>query len=88
MQASSLQRLRSGGLKIGMTETQFKQIVNLSIDSIPYASGINNHMGSLLTSDKFQMDLLMRTIANRDDYLYFIDSKTTAKSIAGSVASD
>lgn len=88
MQASKPQKLGNGGLKIGMTENRFKQIVNLSIDSIPFASGVNNHMGSLLTRDKDQMDLLMRTIANRDDYLYFIDSKTTSNTVAGLVASE
>ena len=87
MQAAKSQKLGNGALKIDMARHEFELTVNLSIDSVPYASGVSNHMGSLLTRKKDQMDLLMRIIANRDDYLYFIDSKTTASSIAGLVAS-
>jgi len=45
-------------------------------------------MGSLLTSNNERMHLLMQTIANRDDYLYFVDSKTTAQTVAGKVANN
>jgi len=88
MQATKSQKLGEGALKIDMGKDEFEHTVNLSIDSIPYASGVNNHMGSLLTRDKNQMDLLMKIIANRDDYLYFVDSKTTSNSVAGLVASE
>ena len=88
MQASNTQPLGHGALTAGMNKQAFAHTVNTSIDSIPYASGINNHMGSLLTQHESHMDLLMQTIANRDDYLYFIDSKTTASTIASHVASE
>ena len=88
MQATQSQKLGNGALKIDMNKDEFEHIVNLSIDSIPYARGVNNHMGSLMTRNKYQMDLLMQIIANRDDYLYFVDSKTTSNSIAGRAASE
>ena len=88
MQANNVQRLGYGALTAGMNKQDFTLTVNTSIDSIPYARGINNHMGSLLTQHESHMDLLMQTIANRDDYLYFIDSKTTASTIASNIASE
>ena len=86
MQAESTQRLGYGALTTSMGRREFTYTVNTSIDAIPYARGINNHMGSLLTQQAIHMDLLMQTIANRNDYLYFIDSKTTASTIASETA--
>jgi polysaccharide deacetylase 2 family uncharacterized protein YibQ len=42
--------------------------------------GINNHMGSLLTSDAARMDLVMAELRQRD--LLFLDSRTTRDSVA------
>ena len=86
MQAKKSQTLGHGALTTAMDNKDFEFTINTSIDAVPYAQGINNHMGSLLTQHKDHMDLLMRTIANRDDYLFFIDSKTTANTLAGNIA--
>lgn len=88
MQAENAQRLGHGALTVTMSKNEFARMVNTSIDAIPYARGINNHMGSLLTRDTDHMDALMRVIANRDDYLYFVDSKTTANTVAGKIANN
>lgn len=88
MQAENKQKLGLGALTTGMSKHEFKLKVNISIDAIPFAQGINNHMGSFLTRHAGHMDLLMQTIANRDDYLYFIDSKTTANTVASKIASE
>jgi polysaccharide deacetylase 2 family uncharacterized protein YibQ len=42
--------------------------------------GINNHMGSLLTADRVSMDIVMAELRQRD--LLFLDSRTTADSVA------
>ncbi len=86
MQAKKSQTLGHGALTAAMDKKDFEFTVNTSIDAVPYAQGINNHMGSLLTQHKDHMDLLMQTIANRDDYLFFVDSKTTASTLAGNIA--
>lgn len=44
------------------------------------AAGMNNHMGSLATESTRVMDAVMRYLA--DNHLYFIDSRTSAKSCA------
>jgi uncharacterized protein len=51
---------------------------------VPAAIGINNHMGSRLTSDRAAMKAIMQPIAARG--LLFLDSRTTAESTAEQVA--
>ncbi len=46
--------------------------------------GINNHMGSKLTADSSRMDVVMRELRKRD--VLFLDSKTSARSVAGDFA--
>ncbi len=77
--------LGPGALLNGMTEDEFKQSVIKSIRSIPHIKGINNHMGSLITSQQDSMKWLMDEIAQTD--LYFVDSRTTAKTLAEQTAS-
>jgi polysaccharide deacetylase 2 family uncharacterized protein YibQ len=86
MQASKSERLGLGGLTSDMSKQEFIRTVDISIDAIPHAQGINNHMGSLLTSDANYMEWLMQTIANRDEHLFFVDSKTTTKTVAAEAA--
>jgi len=86
MQASKSERLGHGGLTMDMSKQEFTRIVDISIDAIPYAQGINNHMGSLLTSHSNYMEWLMQTIANREEDLFFVDSKTSAKTVAADTA--
>ncbi len=46
--------------------------------------GINNHMGSLFTSDKEKLGFVMKLLKSQG--LYFLDSKTTNTSVAQEVA--
>lgn len=85
MEAESGKKLGPGGLTECMTEQKFIKVLESSIKSIPYASGFNNHMGSLLTKSSLWMTRLMHEIAS-DKNLYFVDSKTTSQSIAFKVA--
>jgi hypothetical protein len=70
-----------GTLKLHMTHNEFISQLEQNIDSVPHIKGINNHMGSLLTRHPGHMDWLMATLAQQGD-LYFVDSKTTNKSVA------
>ena len=85
MEAESGKKLGPGGLTECMTEQKFIKVLESSIKSVPYASGFNNHMGSLLTKSSLWMTRLMHEIAS-DKNLYFVDSKTTSQSIAFKVA--
>ena len=52
--------------------------------SFPGFVGINNHMGSLLTAERSPMALVMAELRSRG--LLFLDSRTTAQSVAASEA--
>jgi hypothetical protein len=54
------------------------------LDTVPYAAGVNNHEGSLGTADPQLMDELMPLLRERN--LFFIDSRTTAATVAETAA--
>jgi polysaccharide deacetylase 2 family uncharacterized protein YibQ len=76
--------LGESGLTENMGEVQFKRVFNLSLDSLPNISGVNNHMGSLLTQKTQPMEWVMQALQKRK--LYFIDSRTTSDSVAWKTA--
>jgi polysaccharide deacetylase 2 family uncharacterized protein YibQ len=51
---------------------------------VPYARGLNNHMGSLITSNEQAMRRVLEPVKERG--LFFIDSKTTASTVAYKLA--
>ena len=86
MQSLQHQQLGSGALTIDQSREQFMRAVRQSIESVPFAKGVNNHMGSLLTRHPGHMTWLMETLLLENENLYFVDSRTTAKSIASQIA--
>ncbi|MEN8223533.1 MAG: divergent polysaccharide deacetylase family protein [Acidobacteriota bacterium] len=65
---------------------EIKELVKRARKIIPDAEGINNHQGSLVTSDKKMMNKVLSVI--RDEGMYFIDSKTDFDSLAWKTARD
>lgn len=84
MQALNGKVLGPGGLTNQMGEVEFKHTINQALDSIPYAKGVNNHMGSLLTQLDEPMQWLMESLKQQDSY--FVDSMTTRYSKAADTA--
>lgn len=74
-----------GTLTLHMTRARFIDQLDANLRSIPHIRGINNHMGSLLTQHPGHMDWLMAELSRRDG-LYFIDSRTTRKSVVAAFA--
>ncbi|HTF98220.1 MAG TPA: divergent polysaccharide deacetylase family protein [Cellvibrio sp.] len=72
--------LGPGGLVSGMERADFLAVLRQNLANIPYIKGVNNHMGSLLTEQTEPMRWLMLELQTRD--LYFVDSRTTAKTQA------
>jgi hypothetical protein len=64
-----------------MSRETFDAVLNGAIASVPHATGLNNHTGSELTALDEPMRWLMANLAPRG--LFFIDSRTTADSVAG-----
>ena len=74
-----------GAITLDMAEEDVLRTLEQNLASIPHVVGINNHMGSLLTSDPDHMLWLMRAIKRRGD-LFFVDSRTTVATVAQEVA--
>lgn len=74
-----------GSLTLDMSKETFGKAFIDDFDSIPHAIGVNSHRGSLLTRHPGHMSWLMEEIKQRGD-LFFVDSYTTASSVALSVA--
>lgn len=73
-----------GALTTGMTGRAIKAQVRKDLEDIPYAVGVNNHMGSKFTSDKAAMQAALAPLQSRN--LFFLDSITIASSVAYSEA--
>jgi polysaccharide deacetylase 2 family uncharacterized protein YibQ len=84
MENTAKAALGPGALTQDLTETELKRTLKEAIASIPHTQGINNHMGSALTQNKQSMKWVMEIL--QDEQLYFIDSLTSAKSVAYKLA--
>ena len=63
-----------------MTDAEIRQRVQNVIEDYPKSKGINNHMGSKATANSRIMKILMEVL--KKQHRFFIDSKTTNKSVA------
>ena len=79
-------KLGPGGLTLHMPQRAFKESLMENIVSIPHIQGVNNHMGSLMTRHPGAMRWLMEVLGEAG--LFFVDSRTTEKSIAHAVAKE
>ncbi|WP_019615464.1 divergent polysaccharide deacetylase family protein [Psychromonas ossibalaenae] len=76
--------LGKGALMLDMQEKEFKETLNRALRTLPYVQGVNNHMGSSLTEQLQPMSWVMEVLHTQG--LYFLDSRTTAQTIAESTA--
>ncbi len=67
-------------LRRGMSTAEVSNELTDMLHSVPYAAGVNNHQGSRATSDPQLMAELMPLL--RSHRLFFIDSRTTAATVA------
>lgn len=73
--------LGPGAIRLDMSESEILRTVSGALASVPHAAGMNNHMGSLLTRHPGHMQWLMSELKRRGN-LFFIDSRTTARTVA------
>lgn len=85
MQALDDVPLGPGGISLDMTEEQIENTVRGDLTSIPHVAGVNNHEGSLISMHPGDMAWVMQTLHNLGG-LFYIDSYTTADSIAYQIA--
>jgi len=85
MESQGLRDPGPGTLTLDMTERELIRTLEENLASVPYVVGVNNHMGSLLTSDSGHMQWLMRQLRQRGN-LFFVDSRTIDTTVARKVA--
>lgn len=76
--------LDEGGIHAGMSEREITDTLDTAFQRIPAAVGLNNHMGSHLTTETEVMGWVMQSL--QDNQLFFIDSRTTPLTVAEQVA--
>ncbi|WP_254795476.1 divergent polysaccharide deacetylase family protein [Atopomonas hussainii] len=64
--------------------TERAERLHQALQQVPGASGVNNHMGSRMTSDRAGMQQLMQLLAAKR--LFFVDSRTSAATQAAASA--
>lgn len=69
-----------------MGDAEIRTRTRAMFRSIPHARGVNNHMGSAATSDRRVMQSVLGAV--RDEGVFFIDSRTTSRSVSASIASE
>jgi polysaccharide deacetylase 2 family uncharacterized protein YibQ len=71
-------------LRVGMSAAQVDAALAGMLETVPYAAGVNNHQGSRATADPALMLALMPALRQRG--LFFVDSRTDAKTVAYAMA--
>ncbi len=67
-------------LRPGMQAAEVSGLVGQFLQNVPGVVGVNNHQGSQATADTELMDELMPVL--RDRRLFYVDSRTTAATVA------
>lgn len=71
-------------LLVSLSEKEVRRRFYSYLEKIPYAVGGNNHMGSRFTADRQGMTAVLKML--KQEGMFFIDSRTTGKSIAAEEA--
>ncbi len=67
-----------------MSKEEIIRTMETNLAQVPFISGVNNHMGSKITANKILMPIILEQLIGKD--LFFIDSRTSGRSIAYEVA--
>ncbi len=73
-----------GALLLSMSADALRRNLRSALDTSPYFSGVNNHMGSRITENSDSMKTVLEEIHRHG--LYFVDSCTSPRSVGWSVA--
>ena len=68
----------------GLPIEELARRLDAALLKVPYAAGINNHMGSRMTAQREPMAWLMGELQRR--HLFFVDSRTSAATVAAAEA--
>ncbi len=80
-------REEPGAITLDMNRDAFRKAFGTALESVPYAIGVSNHRGSLLTRHPGHMAWLMEEIGAHEG-MFFVDSFTTHESVALQIAAE
>ena len=72
-----------GAVMTSMSDDEIAAATIANVRAVPFARGVNNHMGSRATADRRVMKDVLTALPKG---MYFIDSRTTGDSVAEAVA--
>lgn len=78
--------LGPGAITTALSNKEIRSRVEKAIEDVPYAVGVNHHMGSKATSDERVMRIVLEVCKERG--LFYLDSKTTGKSVIPKLAKE
>lgn len=67
-----------GVLLVNMKDDELRAQLDADIKAVPYARGVNNHMGSRFMEDRGKVALVLKKLQQQG--LFFVDSRTTPDS--------
>ena len=68
-----------GAIFTEMSDEEVRSTLLDAVETLPGIIGLNNHMGSKFTADEEKMKVVLDVLKSKD--LFFLDSKTIAKSV-------
>lgn len=74
----------NGALFTDMNDKELMYQLDKDLASVPYVSGVNNHMGSRFMADEEKLSLIFNNLKKKK--LFFIDSRTTSNTKAAIVS--
>lgn len=74
------------GVTVDLDDEAIAEVVHAAFRELPWAIGMNNHMGSRATQDARVMRAVLEAVAVEGGF--FLDSVTTAATVVGRVAAD
>ncbi|WP_276355850.1 divergent polysaccharide deacetylase family protein [Cohnella caldifontis] len=78
--------LGPGAILTSLPDGEIRRRVEAAIADVPYAIGMNNHMGSRATADERVMRIVLQVCKEKG--LFFLDSRTSWKTVVPKVAQE
>lgn len=78
--------LGPGAITTDLPDEEIRRRVEAAIADVPFAIGMNNHMGSKATSDERVMRIVLSVV--KEHGMFFLDSRTTGKSVIPKLAAE
>lgn len=73
-----------GALFLRMSRRELLHQLDIDLNSVPHASGVNNHMGSRFMEDAKKVEIIFKKLKKKN--LFFVDSYTTRKTTGKKMA--